>query len=665
MPTNFGADVVTGDVILPGHVNVLRSAVNTLENGGTFYAPDTGTANAYVITLNPAPTSPPPNGFIVRFKATNANTGPSTLNVNGQGAVSITRRDGGPLVAGDIKVGQVVEVVRNGSVWQLISQDVPNLDSLSDVNVPMPVDKQVLAFDSASSQWKNQNVPLGTLGDVNVTAPGDKQVLAYDTASSKWKNQNVPLDSLSDVTAPTPVDKQVLAYDGATSSWKNQNVPLDSLGDVTVTTPADNQVLAFDAPSGQWKNQNVPLGTMEDVTVSLPADKQVLAYDAISSKWKNQNVPLDSLSDVTAPTPVDKQVLAYDSATSSWKNQNVPLDSLSDVTAPTPVDKQVLAYDSATSSWKNQNVPLDSLGDVTVTTPTNNQVLAYDSASSQWKNANVPLGTLSDVTVSSPVDNQVLAYDSASSKWMNQAAEDAGLAALTALLPGFVNLLIQNNGATPASKVDVTADAALLLDGSNNGKLFRTVSVTVNIAVSGAGGLDTGTEAANTTYFIWLIGKSDGTIAGLFSTSATAPTMPSGYTYRKLVGFVRNDGGSNFLGFYQRDRILKYDARGQVTVFNGLGVPTSATNLGLASFVPPAISRMAILNCQINGASNLFLLRGDSTTTTDASAYLESPGGNTAAEFLVGTDSSGNIKYYRTGPDVTMIIRAIGCFLRI
>ena len=53
----------------------------------------------------------------VRF--TNANTGASTLNLNGQGAKSITKAGGGALTAGNIKAGGIYSLVYDGTSFQL------------------------------------------------------------------------------------------------------------------------------------------------------------------------------------------------------------------------------------------------------------------------------------------------------------------------------------------------------------------------------------------------------------------------------------------------------------------------------------------------------------------------------------------------------------------
>ena len=86
-------------------------------------------------------------------------------------------------------------------------------------------------------------------------------------------------------------------------------------------------------------------------------------------------------------------------------------------------------------------------------------------------------------------------------------------------------------------------------DGSTVKGFVTSSDITADVTASGANGLDTGSEAATTFYHLFAIGKSDGTLALLLSTSATSPTMPSGYTFKRLLWGVANDASSNFYDF--------------------------------------------------------------------------------------------------------------------
>jgi hypothetical protein len=75
------------------------------------YAADTGSVNAYAVTLSPAPTIVA--GSRVQTKAAHANTGSSTLSVNG--TVYPLVKDGfNPLIIGDITGGQIIDAVADG-----------------------------------------------------------------------------------------------------------------------------------------------------------------------------------------------------------------------------------------------------------------------------------------------------------------------------------------------------------------------------------------------------------------------------------------------------------------------------------------------------------------------------------------------------------------------
>ncbi|WP_454813754.1 hypothetical protein [Labrys neptuniae] len=79
-----------------------------------------------------------------------------------------------------------------------------------------------------------------------------------------------------------------------------------------------------------------------------------------------------------------------------------------------------------------------------------------------------------------------------------------------------------------------------------------TKSLSTWAAGTGNGGLDSGSIAASTWYHVWLIRKdSDGSIDALLSLSATAPTMPSGYTARRRIGAIRTNASSQVTAFIQ------------------------------------------------------------------------------------------------------------------
>lgn len=84
------------------------------------WANDAGTANALVVTLDPAPLSYTA-GLVVRTKANASNTGATTLRVMPLAPVAVVGLGGtAALIGGEIVAGQIYEFVHDGNVWHLL-----------------------------------------------------------------------------------------------------------------------------------------------------------------------------------------------------------------------------------------------------------------------------------------------------------------------------------------------------------------------------------------------------------------------------------------------------------------------------------------------------------------------------------------------------------------
>lgn len=119
--TNFQTVGGAGGAATWGSITGTLSSQTDLETAlqqeSAVYAADTGTANAYAVALTVAPTLVA--GSLVVFKAAHANTGASTLAVNGGAAKSLVKKANQALVAGDILAGQIIEAVYDGTNFQI------------------------------------------------------------------------------------------------------------------------------------------------------------------------------------------------------------------------------------------------------------------------------------------------------------------------------------------------------------------------------------------------------------------------------------------------------------------------------------------------------------------------------------------------------------------
>lgn len=114
--------ITSGQTPASGDLNQLGIAAARYSSGGQFYT-DSGTANAYVLTpVSPfkAPvyaTNTYFDGMIIRFRAGNANTGASTININSVGAKDLQKENGSALTAGDIQPYSDVAFRYNGTAF--------------------------------------------------------------------------------------------------------------------------------------------------------------------------------------------------------------------------------------------------------------------------------------------------------------------------------------------------------------------------------------------------------------------------------------------------------------------------------------------------------------------------------------------------------------------
>jgi hypothetical protein len=170
-----------------------------IDNGSALcYAADTGTANSYSATLTPALTLGA--GDIVILKVAHANTGASTLALNGGSAIAIKKRDGvTDLASSDWTAGQMVEVIYDGTNWQWIGGG----SSLSSVSLSMPSD-----FSVSSSTSSGTETITVTGGASRNAIQQEAYVAADDTGSA-----NAFAVTLS--PAPTIVKYSVVVFKAA------------------------------------------------------------------------------------------------------------------------------------------------------------------------------------------------------------------------------------------------------------------------------------------------------------------------------------------------------------------------------------------------------------------------------------------------------------------
>lgn len=170
---------------------------------------------------------------------------------------------------------------------------------------------------------------------------------------------------------------------------------------------------------------------------------------------------------------------------------------------------------------------------------------------------------------------------------------------------GAKGLMITNNAVTPNTKIDITILEGLTVQGS---AYYPTAAFTINALVNGANGLDVGSLAANTWYYVWALTNT----VGILSLSSTAPTLPTGYSGALRLGAVFTTVGSVFKNFIicgQRFRWKVDGVRltGLPTINRADTGSTSTpvyTAFSVALFVPPTASTISLLGTFVSAAGN-------------------------------------------------------------
>lgn len=195
------------------------------------------------------------------------------------------------------------------------------------------------------------------------------------------------------------------------------------------------------------------------------------------------------------------------------------------------------------------------------------------------------------------------------------------------------------------SITQVDIDVGVCRSGDRKLTMRVTALLTAAITSSGANGLDTGVEAGDTWYAIYVIMDSSGTnpIASLLSASFSNPTLPAGYDSFRRVGAVRNNSNADFIDFLQDP-----GGNGRWTRLRGQDVERSVLANGAAQ-VNTAVACAAII--PPSGAVGYFQCSNDGTidaNVSDADAATDPRfvfGSGVQSVFALPVDSSQQIFY--------------------
>jgi len=228
---------------------------------------------------------------------------------------------------------------------------------------------------------------------------------------------------------------------------------------------------------------------------------------------------------------------------------------------------------------------------------------------------------------------------------------------------------ISNNGTDATNDIDVAVGACR--DSTNAADIVLASALTKQLDAAWSvgtnqGGLDTG-SIANAVYHVWAIKRSDtGIVDALFSLSATAPTMPTNYDYKRRIGSVIRSAGAILVFTQKGDRFLLSDPPLDINTTT-LGGSTTA----YALTVPTGVSVDAILNLYgFRGAGSAAVYIHSPSNASEAASISAAPlatfiaasTGAVLGQVIVGTDTSGQVYAVSQSASTTLLGSTLGWF---
>lgn len=224
--------------------------------------------------------------------------------------------------------------------------------------------------------------------------------------------------------------------------------------------------------------------------------------------------------------------------------------------------------------------------------------------------------------------------------------------------------------ATASATATVTADQIVVATALNGSRaIINTYSQTINLATTGAGGMDTGSAPASGYVALYAIYGASGTsIVATNATSSVAPTvyggtnMPSGYTYSALISVRPTNSIGQFTIGYQNDRFVSI---GLTYVLNSSALPTSYTSLSLAGAIPlNATSIRGIMQVYYGGLAGpqgVSLAASNSAIGQQyVSGYVYTSGTSAGCNYTLDLITPKMMYYIASGPSVGGVILISG-----
>lgn len=180
------------------------------------------------------------------------------------------------------------------------------------------------------------------------------------------------------------------------------------------------------------------------------------------------------------------------------------------------------------------------------------------------------------------------------------------------------------------SGTTLTVSSGQARDSTNVNDIELEEAAILNAAINGVpNALDTGALAANTLYYIHVIGDSTlvNDAASLLSASIDNPTLPFGYDMFRRVGVVKTSAGSALLDFTPSGNSTERNIwlGAEIQVLN-VGIASAFTTINLSAHIPPTASEVFLQASLTPGIAGAFAaLRATGSTSANGQVMISAP----------------------------------------
>ena len=232
------------------------------------YAVDSGAVNAYIITLNPAPSSlASMTGVPITFKPLVTNTGASTINVNGFGAINIVNTDSSALLAGEIVAGNIFQLSYNGTNFILMSvtgTTTGAVSAIQPVTATVAASALTVGINASSLQFRSATLTTGVpiastaFSALSLVVPSTATLGTVSAVQSQLVlvvlyNAGVPALGIVNISGGTNLDETTLLSTTAmTTGATSASVVYSSSAITSSPFRVVGTVVSTQATAGTW-----------------------------------------------------------------------------------------------------------------------------------------------------------------------------------------------------------------------------------------------------------------------------------------------------------------------------------------------------------------------------------------------------------------------------